>query len=119
MNKENDERYLHWIDHVVKDSLGKDGIQSLPGFGKPLKKEALQGDALSSTLKNARYLPEWLRLQKEIKQEIENAIKSGNREEKIGSINRKIKRYNLSCPSQFQKSLVTAESLENQLEAWS
>ncbi|MFN2747575.1 MULTISPECIES: DnaJ family domain-containing protein [Bacillus] len=120
MSKENDKRYIHWIDQAVQDSLNQDGgVQSLPGFGKPLSKEALQGDALSSTLKNAKYLPEWLKLQKEIKQEIEKASKSNKREEEIEDINRKIKKYNLSCPSQFQKGLVTAQNLESQLKHWS
>lgn len=103
----------------MKDSLGKEGIRSLPGFGKPLKKDALQGDALSSTLKNARYLPRWLELQKEIKEEIEKAIASKHPEERIDMINRKIKTYNLSCPSQFQKGLVTEQNLESQLNVWS
>ncbi|MGN9864165.1 DnaJ family domain-containing protein [Bacillus swezeyi] len=120
MSKENDKRYIHWIDQAVKDGLDKDGgIQSLPGFGKPLSKEALHGNALSSTLKNARYLPDWLRLQKDIKQEIEKAITSKQGEEQIDLINRKIKKYNLSCPSQFQKSFVTKQNLENQLKHWS
>ena len=105
MGKENDGQYLHWIDQAVKDSLGKEGIRSLPGFGKPLK--------------NARYLPRWLELQKEIKEEIEKAIASKHPEERIDMINRKIKTYNLSCPSQFQKGLVTEQNLESQLNVWS
>lgn len=91
MGEEFEKRYLHWIDEAVKESEKKDDFKSLPGYGKPLNKEMLEGDALSSTLKNARYLPEWLKLQKEIKQEIEKAIKSNQRETLIDAINQKLK----------------------------
>ncbi len=119
MSEEFEKRYHHWIDQAVKESEKKDDFKSLPGFGRPLSKEALEGDALSSTLKNARYLPEWLKLQKEIKQEIEKAIKSNQREALIDAINLKIKKYNLTCPNQFQKGLVSAKNLESQLKYWS
>lgn len=119
MSEEFEKRYLHWIDQAVKESEKKDDFKSLPGFGRPLSKEALEGDALSSTLKNARYLPEWLKLQKEIKKEIEKAIKSNQREALIDAINLKIKKYNLTCPNQFQKGLVSAKNLKSQLKYWS
>ncbi|WVP32627.1 DUF1992 domain-containing protein [Bacillus licheniformis] len=118
MGEEFEKRYLYWIDEAVKESEKKDDFKSLPGYGKPLSKEMLEGDALSSTLKNARYLPEWLKLQKEIKQEIEKAIKSNQRETLIDAINQKIKKYNLTCPNQFQKGLVSAKNLESQLKYW-
>ncbi|MGG4255752.1 DUF1992 domain-containing protein [Bacillus licheniformis] len=119
MGEEFEKRYLYWIDEAVKESEKKDDFKSLPGYGKPLSKEMLEGDALSSTLKNARYLPEWLKLQKEIKQEIEKAIKSNQRETLIDAINQKIKKYNLTYPNQFQKGLVSAKNLESQLKYWS
>lgn len=105
MSEEFEKRYLHWIDQAVKESEKKDDFKSLPGFGRPLSKEALEGDALSSTLKNARYLPEWLKLQKEIKQEIEKAIKSNQHEALIDAINLKIKNTTSPVRTNSKKAL--------------
>lgn len=43
MSEEFEKRYLHWIDQAVKESEKKDDFKSLPGFGRPLSKEALEG----------------------------------------------------------------------------
>ncbi|XBO85738.1 DnaJ family domain-containing protein [Bacillus licheniformis] len=51
MGEEFKKRYLHWIDQAVKESEKKDDFKSLPGFGKPLSKEALEGMHFRQLLK--------------------------------------------------------------------
>lgn len=51
MGEEFEKRYLHWIDEAVKESEKKDDFKSLPGYGKPLSKEMLEGMRFRQPLK--------------------------------------------------------------------
>ncbi|WHX98201.1 DUF1992 domain-containing protein [Neobacillus sp. DY30] len=102
--------------------------KKLPGFGKPLPKNLFSGDIYSNFLKTAKdagYLPPFVALQKEIRNDMSkllNAIEGGSTEEEINhlidEINVKVKKYNIECPSSMQKMLVSLEDIELHTKIW-
>ncbi|MDQ0970899.1 hypothetical protein QFZ31_000777 [Neobacillus niacini] len=100
----------------------------LPGFGKPLPKNFFSGDIYSNfqkTAKEAGYLPPFVTLQKEIKQDMAKLLKlidEGSTEEKINTfideINVKVKKYNIECPTSMQKMLISLEDIELHAKIW-
>jgi hypothetical protein len=100
----------------------------LPGFGKPLPKNLFSGDIYSNfvkTAKEAGYLPPFVALQKEIRQEFAKLLKmmeEGSADAEINSfideINTKIKKYNMECPTSMQKMLISLEDIELHKIIW-
>jgi predicted unusual protein kinase regulating ubiquinone biosynthesis (AarF/ABC1/UbiB family) len=103
-------------------------LKRLPGFGKPLPKNLFSGDIYSNFLKTAKeagYLPPFVALQKEIKQEMEKLLKmleAGSAEEEINhfidKMNIKVKKYNMECPTSMQKMLISLEDIELHAKIW-
>lgn len=90
-------------------------------MGKPLPKSALEGDIFSKIVKNANYLPSWVQRQKEIKQQIEIAMKLKDenlRIKEVERINQDIIKYNRMCPPALQKNQLSASLLESQYKQW-
>ena len=103
-------------------------LKKLPGFGKPLPKNLFSGDIYNNFLKTAKeagYLPPFVALQKEIKQEMAKLLKmieAGSAEEEINHIidemNIKVKKYNMECPTSMQKMLISLEDIELHAKIW-
>src|SRR5690625_6525001 len=84
-----DREYNDFIGDALSDSDQVD----LPGKGKPLSKDYLRGDTFQhfqKIAKDAGFLPQWLKLQKDIVQQLELA----ETEVDIRDINEKIQKYN-------------------------
>ncbi|MGP1909822.1 DnaJ family domain-containing protein [Metabacillus sp. JX24] len=99
----------------------KGGAAKLPGMGKPLPKNALEGDIFSKIVKNANYLPAWLQRQKEIKKQIAIVMKlkdENQRIKEVERINQEIIKYNRLCPPALQKSQLSSGHLESQYKQW-
>ncbi|MDG5788325.1 DUF1992 domain-containing protein [Evansella sp. AB-P1] len=114
---------------LIGDMLRKDkeneGDLPLKGKGKPLSREILEGDALDRTVKNAGFLPEWIRLQQKIRDRLIltnnekwNGLALDKLENEVASINDLIKKYNKICPTKMQKMLLDPTRLESQLRNW-
>ncbi|PYZ97537.1 hypothetical protein CR205_02775 [Alteribacter lacisalsi] len=91
--------------------------EELKGKGKPLPKEYQQRDVFQQFQKVAKeqgFLPEWLKLQKEIYRDLCSSPDEAGVEE----INLKIRKYNRMCPPPLQKGLVTRENAEARKEKW-
>ncbi|MCD8511346.1 MAG: DUF1992 domain-containing protein [Bacillus sp. (in: Bacteria)] len=105
----------------------KDVLYEKPkGFGKPLSREVLEGDVLDRTVKNAGFLPEWIKLQQEIRDQLSKVVSSMEGDileesisQQIDEINQKVKKYNRICPTKMQKMLITWEQAAEQLKSWS
>lgn len=105
----------------------KDVLYDKPkGFGKPLSREVLEGDVLDRTVKNAGYLPEWIKLQQDIRDQLNKLVSSieGDTAEEsihqqIEEINKMVKKYNRICPTKMQKMLISRERATDQLKTWS
>ncbi|KMJ55615.1 hypothetical protein AB685_26310 [Bacillus sp. LL01] len=111
---------MSWFDDVYKEYEKKAQDDPLPGKGKPLPQSSLTGDVLDRTIRNANYLPPWIKLQHEIRDELNQLLKGkpSAYEENIELINNKIRKFNLSCPPSFQKRLITSANLPKQLKQW-
>jgi hypothetical protein len=109
------------MSSIYKDFEKKGGAEKLPGMGKPLPKSALEGDIFTKIVKNANYLPAWIKMQKEIKQRIEKLMKLTDDEKRITEaeqINKEIMKYNRSCPAALQKNLLSLNELEKHYKLW-
>ncbi|MFD2132576.1 DnaJ family domain-containing protein [Pseudogracilibacillus auburnensis] len=109
-----EKKYNDLIGDILKRS-GDD--MEVEGKGKPLPKNYLEMDLYQNfqkIAKDAGFLPEWLKLQKEIT----SLIHSCTIEEDLIIINEKIEKYNIICPPPFQKSKITMETLEKEKRNW-
>ncbi|MFJ7726227.1 DnaJ family domain-containing protein [Neobacillus sp. NPDC097160] len=103
-------------------------MKNHPGFGKPLPSHLFSGDIYANftkTAKEAGYLPPFVALQKEIREAIAKVmkIKAADRQESevkgmIDEINKKIQKYNTTCPPMMQKGRVGFTNIENQIKNW-
>ncbi|WP_054950652.1 DnaJ family domain-containing protein [Numidum massiliense] len=117
---------LHWLDEIFKEHEQKGDFDDLPGKGKPIAKESLQGDTFNNVLKNANFLPPWLELQHDIRDAIGTLLERIKRDDpalnvnaEIKAINKKIKKYNFDCPTPvLQKAPITADNIQRQYEYW-
>ena len=101
----------------IGDALANSDQTDLPGKGKPLSKDYLQGDTFQhfqKIAKDAGFLPQWLKLQKDIAQQLEN-VKT---EVDIREINEKIQKYNRLCPVSMQRHPVTLKNLAQAKKRW-
>lgn len=108
--------YNDLIGEILKNAGEKDNYQG-KGRGKPLPKDYLDRDILQNfqdKAKQAGYLPEWLKLQKEISALIQTA----KSEKEIDFINKKIRKYNSICPNPMQKGLISLEKIETAKTIW-
>lgn len=114
-----------WMDQMVQENMENEDIRHL--LGKPLDlNESLDFDyQMTKTLKNAGYLPPWVELQHEIRDQIAcllpklDHLTGGEIDKEIEEINQKIRKYNLSCPSpHLQKSPIYKESIAQQYNRW-
>ncbi|SFT07365.1 DUF1992 domain-containing protein [Paenibacillus sp. BC26] len=116
-----------WIGEMYKEQERKGAFDHLPGKGKPI--EVPSGDITNSFLKEANFLPAWLMLQHEIRDQLQKLILSsdggssgsgsGSIETELSEINKKIMKYNNMVPSAIlQKRRITKETMQQQLELW-
>lgn len=116
------------IDQIIKDSKMDEEVKHNPGFGKPFPNRFFSGDVYSNFLniaKEAGYLPPWINLQKEIKEEIaltlkmmkQNAMES-NIKDAMDEINVKIAKYNEACPPSMQRGKISLENIADRYKIW-
>ncbi|MBU9710707.1 DUF1992 domain-containing protein [Evansella tamaricis] len=111
---------------IYKEYEKRGGFDNLAGKGKPLSQETLKSDPLNSVLKNANYLPEWIKAQHKVREAILQLLKKiengtvSDKEKKDGmkDINQLIKKYNRLCPAMLQKAPASLETLEKDKNKW-
>jgi len=103
------------------------GMDNLKGQGKPLSEEYLTGDVFQhfqKIAKDAGFKPHWLKLQHEIREEIQdisNKKKNGLTEGlqfRVTKVNEKIIAYNKACPPPLQKGQIRLETIDNIVGHW-
>jgi hypothetical protein len=117
-------RMNSWLDDAVSDCEKNGGLEHLAGKGKPI--HVSDGDALNSILKNSNFLPSWLELQHEIRDDIRALLRKHDTERlpptvktELDAINKKIVRYNASVPTPLlQKGRLHPESIREQAIKW-
>jgi hypothetical protein len=117
----------------LKDQIASDyqldmDIKKQLGFGKTFSSHLFSGDVYSNflnTTRDAGYLPPFVILKKEIRQEISKAIKLKEIESAeyeimslIDAINKRIFKYNLICPPKMKKGKIGLDNIENQYKIW-
>ncbi|GEK58966.1 DUF1992 domain-containing protein [Marinococcus halophilus] len=119
--------YRDPIGELIREHEKKGGFDNLQGRGEPLSKEYLQNDTFDTLLKRNGFVPSWVRLQREIREELEKVLNqqlykkaSEHRIKKeISKINKKIRRYNQLCPTPgLQRCLIEIDSIQGQYENW-
>ncbi|TCJ02316.1 DnaJ family domain-containing protein [Cytobacillus praedii] len=108
--------YNDLIGEILERAGEKDNFNN-KGKGKPLSKEYLQMDTFQhfqKIAKDAGYLPQWVKLQKEISQ----LVQSCKTKSEVEEINKKIKKYNKICPHQLQKAFISLENIEKYKKIW-
>ncbi|MDQ0255071.1 uncharacterized protein YcbK (DUF882 family) [Evansella vedderi] len=121
-----DENSRDLIGDIYKDYEKKGGFEKLKGMGKPLPDEVLKADPLYSVLKNANYLPEWVKQRQKVRDEIEQLLEYINKDfitekeaqNRVKAINKNIKKYNKLCPVILQKQPVSLNNLSKDLVRW-
>jgi hypothetical protein len=117
-------RMNSWLDEAYSDCEKNGGFERLEGKGKPVV--IPEGDALNSILKNASFLPSWLELQHEIRDDIRALLNKYDRDQPpptaktdLDAINKKIARYNASVPTTIlQKGKLHIESIHEHAQKW-
>lgn len=116
-----------WLDEVVQEHQQKGGFDDLKGKGKPLSKETLTGDVFQSILKNNQYIPPWLELRHQIREQIhalyrqiqQKSAPDATDRKQVMAINNQIKKYNRQCPhASMQRGLIDVDRLEEALPQW-
>lgn len=119
--------YRDPVGELIREHERKGGFDNLPGRGRPLSKEYLKSDTFDTLLKRNGFVPSWVRLQREIRQELgqmleEQAIEAISErriKKEISRINKKVRRYNQLCPApSLQRHLIEKENLHRQYESW-
>ena len=111
-----DRKHNDLIGDMLEQSGEKDNYSG-PGKGKPLPKGYTERDVYQNfqkVAKDAGYLPDWLRMQKEIAA----LLQTCETEEELDVINDKIRKHNRKCPSQLQKNLISLENVAKARELW-
>ena len=121
--------HLNWMDQIYKEYENENDVTANPGFGKPLPKNIFSGDVYDNfvnTARNAGYLPEWIKLQKEIRAKLGDVIAILDKGESVEAckkemknINAIIKKYNLACPPSMQRAKIELVDVRTQYEVWS
>lgn len=110
-----------WMDQMVQENIENEDIRHL--FGKPLNLQEPQDFEyqMTKTLKNAGYVPSWIELQHEIRDQIRSLIgrmgvlPEDQIDAEINEINLKIRKFNQNCPTpNLQKSPIFKDSINQQ-----
>ncbi|NYF25277.1 DnaJ family domain-containing protein [Sporosarcina sp. JAI121] len=119
--------YNDLIGDILKEYTKKGGMDNLQGHGKPLPPEYFSGDTFQHfqrIAKDAGYLPYWLKLQHEIRDEaiaIAGNHKDGattGLEMRLAKLNAKIFEYNKTCPPPMQKGPLLLSTVHSAVERW-
>ncbi|CAM3146004.1 DnaJ family domain-containing protein [Filibacter tadaridae] len=119
--------YQDWMGDILKEHAKTGGMDNLKGQGQPLSEEYFAGDTFQHfqrIAKDAGYKPHWLKLQHEIREEIniiaDNQLNESTKdiEKKIKKVNKKIVTYNKSCPPPLQKGHVSLLNLAAMTKTW-
>ncbi|WP_164545635.1 DnaJ family domain-containing protein [Paenibacillus albus] len=108
-----------WISEMYREQERKGAFEHLAGKGKPL--DIPQGDLMNSILKEANFLPAWLTLQHEIRDQLEKLLETDSTvsDPALIEINERITKYNSMVPSpMLQKWKVTHANMRQQFERW-
>ncbi|PEL07745.1 DnaJ family domain-containing protein [Bacillus sp. AFS017336] len=121
----NNGKYVDWLSEIVKRHEEEGGFEDLPGLGKPLPKELLKDDLLTTVIKKSGYKPDWVDQQKKIYKKLQSILeklKTGSKSKDvtkmISEVNDDIKKYNLGCPFSMQKNYINKDNIEKQLIFW-
>lgn len=116
--------YNDLMGDILKKHTAEGGMDNLKGQGKPLSQEYFSGDTFQHfqrIAKDAGYMPQWLKLQHEIRDEvmaIAASLSSEDMENRIDQLNSKIFAYNQSCPPPMQKGPVSFETIQTAITRW-
>ncbi|NBD27394.1 DnaJ family domain-containing protein [Paenibacillus glycinis] len=109
-----------WMSEMFREQERKGAFEHLAGRGKPL--DVPSGDVTGSILKEANFLPAWVTLQHEIRDQLQRLLETGPSvlpESALDEINAKITKYNGMVPSpMLQKWKLTRENMRLQYERW-
>lgn len=112
-----------WLGDIIKKDEQKE--VKLKGMGKPLSRDVLEGNVLDRTVKNAGYLPEWVALQREVRDRLHKVTPLLDHEtlpikiaDEIEAINIIIKKHNKICPTSMQKMPVSIEDFKSHINRW-
>ncbi|GKV54686.1 hypothetical protein NCCP2222_06330 [Sporosarcina sp. NCCP-2222] len=120
-------KYNDLIGDILKRHTDDGGMENLKGQGKPLSKEYFSGDTFQhfqKIAKDAGYKPHWLKLQHEIRDELNDISfqmkqdASLDMQERIQQVNEKIAEHNKHCPPPFVKGKVSVQSVETAKNFW-
>lgn len=112
---------------ILRNYEKSGGMDRIKGMGQPISDEYFSGDIFQhfqKIAKDAGYKPHWLKLQHEIRDELQDIASTythGLKEGlhfRITKVNEKIMAYNKSCPPPMQKSTVRLDSVENAVSRW-
>ncbi|BDG59962.1 DnaJ family domain-containing protein [Caldinitratiruptor microaerophilus] len=98
--------YRSWVEEQIEEARARGDFDNLPGKGQPLDLSrdpfAERDWLVHHVLRNARVLPEWIELDREIREGI-RWLKAHpghpERAARVRELNRRIDRFNLLVPS--------------------
>lgn len=115
------------IGQMDSDYQLNEEINKYPRFDKPSPSQ-LSGDIYSNSLNatsDTGYLPSFILLQREIRQEISKTLKFKEQApaeseimSMIDAINERILKYNSICPPKMKKRKIDINTIENQEKTW-
>ena len=109
-----------WMSEMFREQERKGAFEQLAGKGKPL--DVPTGDVTGSILKEANFLPAWVALQHEIRDQLRRLLATDPSvvsESALDEINAKITRYNGMVPSPIlQKWKLTRDNMRQQYGRW-
>ncbi|MBB4824347.1 DNA-binding GntR family transcriptional regulator [Sporosarcina luteola] len=120
-------QYNDLIGDILKRHTEDGGMENLKGQGNPLPKEYFSGDTFQhfqKIAKDAGYKPHWLKLQHEIRDELNDMSLELQQDsaidfkERIQKVNEKIAEHNKHCPPPFVKGTVNMQSIETAKKFW-
>ena len=115
------------IGDILKEYTKTGSMDDLKGAGKPISEEYFSGDIFQhfqKIAKDAGYKPHWLKLQHEIRDELNDIAQKYTTGEKEGlqfrvtKVNDKIMQYNKACPPPMQKGMVRLETIDSVSSRW-
>ncbi len=119
--------YNDLMGDILKKHTADGGMDNLKGQGKPLSQEYFSGDTFQHfqrIAKDAGYLPQWLKLQHDIRDEVmaiveEYSMNSAeDLDDRLDKLNSKIFAYNQSCPPPMQRGSVSLTTIQSAIDRW-
>ncbi|QHW29695.1 DUF1992 domain-containing protein [Paenibacillus rhizovicinus] len=109
-----------WMSEMYREQERRGAFEHLAGKGKQLNVPS--GDVTNSILKEANFLPAWLILQHEIRDQLQGLLETGSSvslESALEDLNKKIAKYNQMVPNpMLQKWKLNGENMRQQFERW-